>query len=92
MINKDGFVKMMAAEAGQSQRECKENLELVIDMIQKAVIEDGGVDFYGFMKIEKVHKEATTARSPKDGSVINVPAKNVPKAKFSKRFKAAINE
>lgn len=91
MIKKDDFVKMMAAETGKSQRECKENLELVIDMIQKAVIEDGGVDFYGFMKIEKVHKEAGTARSPQTGETIAIPEKDVPKAKFSSRFKKAVN-
>ena len=91
MIKKDDFVKMMAAETGKSQRECKENLELVIDMIQKAVIEDGGVDFYGFMKIEKVHKEAGTARSPQTGETIVVPEKDVPKVKFSTRFKKAVN-
>ena len=53
--------------------------------------EDGGVDFYGFMKIEKVHKEAGTARSPQTGETIAIPAKDVPKAKFSSRFKKAVN-
>lgn len=91
MLNKDGFVKMMATETGKSQRECKENLELVIDMIQKAVIEDGGVDFYGFMKIEKVHQPEKERRNIQTGEMMMCAAKDVPKAKFSSRFKKAVN-
>ena len=47
----------------------------------------GKVDFYGFVKFTKVHKEAGTARSPKTGETVEVPAKDVPKAKFSSAFK-----
>ena len=61
-----------------------------IAAVQKAVIEEGGVDFYGFMKIEKVLKPASKAKNPATGEEIDVPEKFVPKAKFSSRFKDAV--
>ena len=39
-----------------------------------------------------VYKEATTARNPQTGESIAVPAKYIPKAKFSSTFKREINE
>lgn len=91
MITKNDLITKYAETYEISKKQAKQNIEEVIDMIQKAVIEDGGVDFYGFMKIEKVHKEAGTARSPQTGETIAVPEKDVPKAKFSSRFKKAVN-
>lgn len=91
MITKNDLITKYAETYEISKKQAKQNIEEVIDMIQKAVIEDDGVDFYGFMKIEKVHKEAGTARSPQTGETIAVPEKDVPKAKFSSRFKKAVN-
>ena len=53
---------------------------------------EGVVDITGFVKLEKVYKEATTARNPQTGESIAVPAKYIPKAKFSSTFKREINE
>ncbi len=36
---------------------------------------EGVVDITGFVKLEKVYKEATTARNPQTGESIAVPAK-----------------
>lgn len=90
MINKETFTRNLAAETGRTIKECKEFTEDFIAAVQKAVIEEGGVDFYGFMKIEKVLKPAGKARNPKDGSIVEFKEKYVPKAKFSSRFKDAV--
>lgn len=91
MINKKALVEKYAKEYEITKKQAEQNIEEVCTMIQKAVVEDGGIDLYGFMKIEKVHKEESTARSPKTGETVKVPAKDVPKAKFSSRFKKAVN-
>ena len=91
MINKETFIAKYAEMHDVPKSQAKIIVNNMIDTMQSAVIEDGGVDFYGFMKIEKVHKEAGTARSPQTGETIAIPEKDVPKAKFSTRFKKAVN-
>ena len=91
MLNKNELIDKYASAYDIHKTEAKKNIDEVIDMIQRAVIEDGGVDFYGFMKIEKAHKDESTARNPLSGEKVVVAAKDVPKAKFSSRFKKAVN-
>ena len=80
------------AEAREiSKKEAAEILDTVIDIIKTGVKEDGEVDLFGFVKISKIHKDATTARSPRTGETIDVPEKDVPKAKFSSAFKNELN-
>ena len=80
------------AEAREiSKKEATEILDTVIDIIKTGVKEDGEVDLFGFVKISKIHKDATTARSPRTGEMIDVPEKDVPKAKFSSAFKNELN-
>ena len=74
-----------------SKKEATEILDTVIDIIKTGVKEDGEVDLFGFVKISKIHKDATTARSPRPGEMIDVQEKDVPKAKFSSAFKNELN-
>ena len=64
----------------------------VIDIIKDGILTEGVVDITGFVKLEKVYKEATTARNPQTGESIAVPSKYIPKAKFSSTFKREVNE
>ena len=91
MLNKDMFIRKMAEETGRTLTETKAIVSDMIDMIQKAVVEDGGVDFYGFMKIEKVHQPEKERRNLQTGEMFMAKAKDIPKAKFSSRFKKAVN-
>ena len=80
------------AEAREiSKKEATEILDTVIDIIKTGVKEDGEEDMFGFVKISKIHKDATTTRSPRTGEMIDVPEKDVPKAKFSSAFKNELN-
>lgn len=90
MMNKEQMVVMYAKTYEISKKQAKQNIEEVIAMIQKAVIEEGGVDFYGFMKIEKVTQPARERVNPATGDKIMCEEKFVPKAKFSSRFKDAV--
>lgn len=90
MINKDMFIRKLSANTGKSLRECKEITEAFIKTMQDAVIEDGGFDFYGFMKVEKAVQPARERINPTNGEKFISPEKFVPKAKFSSRFKEAV--
>ena len=90
MINKELFIRKLSANTDKSLRECKEITEAFIKTMQDAVIEDGGVDFYGFMRIEKAVQPARERINPTTREKFVSPEKFVPKAKFSSRFKEAV--
>lgn len=90
-MKKIDVVNKLAASMGISKKDASEFVDAFIEVVKLGVKEENEVDFYGFVKFTKTHKEATTARSPKTGEMVNVPAKYVPKAKFSKSFKDFLN-
>ena len=91
-MKKVDVIAKLAEQRGMTKKEAGEIVEAVLDIIKTGIKEDGEVDFYGFCKFQKVHKEAGTARSPLTGDTIDVPAKDVPKCKFSSAFKKYLNE
>nr|DAZ43083.1 MAG TPA: DNA binding protein [Caudoviricetes sp.] len=86
-MKKVDVIAKLAEQRKMTKKEAGEIVEAVLDIIKTGIKEDGEVDFYGFCKFQKVHKDATTARSPQTGETVNVPEKDVPKCKFSSAFK-----
>lgn len=73
----------------------KDALKCVDDLfgdIANAINEGKEVDIFGFGKFQAVDKVATTARNPRTGEAIDVPAKKVVKFKPSKTFKDSLNK
>lgn len=91
-MKKNDVVNNLAACQNISKKEAGEIVDVILEIIKTGIKEDGEVDFPRFVKLTKNYKDATTARSPKTGETVNVPAKEVPKAKFSKAFKDFLNE
>lgn len=89
-MKKADIAEKLAAERNISKKEATEIIDSVIDIIKTGIKEDGKVDIFGFAKFTKVFKDARTARVPKTGETVNVPAKNIPRAKFSSLFKKEI--
>lgn len=86
-MKKIDIIDKLATVRDISKKEATEIVDTVLDIVKTGIKEDGEVDFYGFCKFTKVHKEATTARNVKTGEPVAVPAKDVPKCKFSSAFK-----
>lgn len=91
MLKKNDLVDRYAQDMEVSKKDATLAVEKVIDLIKTAVVEDGGVDIYGFVKLEKIHKDACEKRNPRTGEMGHVDAKFVPKAKFSSDFKREVN-
>lgn len=91
-MKKIDVVNKLATSMNITKKEAIEFIDTFINIVKLGIKEDGEIDFHGFAKFTKTHKEATTTRSPKTGETVNVPAKDVPKAKFSKSFKDFLNE
>lgn len=91
-MKKVDVINRLAEVRGTTKKEATEIVDAVLDIVKDGIKEDGEVDFYGFCKFQKVHKEAGTARSPLTGETVDVAAKDVPKCKFSSGFKKFLNE
>lgn len=91
MLKKNDLVERYAQDMEVSKKDATLAVEKVIDLIKTGVVEDGGVDIYGFVKLEKIHKDACEKRNPRTGEMGHVDAKFVPKAKFSSAFKREVN-
>lgn len=92
MLTKEQFVTKYSEIYGATKKEAKKNLEEVLYVMQRAIIEDGGFNFVGVMKAEKIYKEARESRNPQTGEQVMVPAKYKVKAKFSEKFVAMMNK
>ena len=86
-MKKVDVVEKLAQVRGISKKESGEIVDTFLDIVKTGIKEDGEVDFYGFVKLYKFHKEAGMAKNPKTGEAVEVPAKDIPKAKFSSAFK-----
>lgn len=68
-----------------------EDVKALFDTIVSTVASGEEVSIHGFGSFLAIDKEARTARNPKTGEAVNVPAHKAPKFKVSSAFKAAVN-
>lgn len=90
-MKKIDFIKEFAEKAGLTQKDTREVLKVLQDVCYSHLKDEDGVQIFDGLKLTAVHKDAKTARNPKTGETINVPAKWSPRAKFGKAAKEAAN-
>lgn len=91
MLKKNDLIERYAQDMEVSKKDATIAVEKVINLIKTGVVEDGGVDIYGFVKLERIYKKACEKRNPRTGEMGHVDAKFVPKVKFSSAFKREVN-
>lgn len=82
-MNKTELVKEIAAKADLSQAAAKEALDATLDAIQGALKGGDSVQLLGFGTFSVTERNERTAKNPRTGEVIKVPAKKVAKFKAS---------
>lgn len=90
-MNRSDYVKAIATKTGYTQKDVKAVIDAAQEIAYDAMASEDEVTIFDGVKLIGVHKDATTARNPMDGSTVNVPAKTVPKAKWGKAAKDAVN-
>lgn len=90
-MKKADFVKKVSEKLGTTQKDTRMYVDCFLETILDCLIEDDEVDFYGHMKFTRQFKDATTARNVQTGEPVVVPAKYVPKCKFSTYAKEKVN-
>jgi len=89
-MNKADLIDFVAENADTTKKNAKQIIESVLEGITTGLVTDAKVGLVGFGTFTAVKKAARTARNPKTGETIDVPAKVVPKFKASAILKEAV--
>ena len=89
-MNKQDLINYVSADTGLSKADAKRAVEAVFDNIKAALSKADTAQFIGFGTFKVEHREARTARNPKTGAEVAVPAKNVVKFKAGKELADAV--
>ncbi|MBR2841062.1 MAG: HU family DNA-binding protein [Bacilli bacterium] len=90
-MTKQNLVNYIAEEAGLTKADATRALDATLNGIVKGLKEEGKVSLTGFCTFTKQHKEARTARNPRTGEDVRVPARNVVTIKAGSKLKDAMN-
>lgn len=89
-MTKNELVEFIAEKAELSKAAANRAVDAFMEGLTKGLNEDGKVALVGFLTFEKVKKEAHTARNPRTGETIKVPAKNVVTVKVGSKLKESV--
>ena len=89
-MNKGELIDMVAEDVGCTKRDAKTVVECVFDSIAKAMEKGEPVRLVGFGTFGIRKRAARTARNPRTGENISVPAMNVPFFKAGKDLKGKV--
>ncbi len=90
-MNKTDLVAAVAEDAQIDKNKAAAAIESVIKQIQSALLEGQEVRLPGFGNFKVADRKATTARNPRTGETVDVPASKVAKFAPAKGLKEALN-
>ncbi|MEJ2118061.1 MAG: HU family DNA-binding protein [Alphaproteobacteria bacterium] len=91
-MNKTDLVAAVAEETQITKDKAAVAVEAVIKHIQEALVEGDEVRLPGFGNFKVADRKATTARNPRTGETVDVPASRVAKFSPAKGLKEALND
>ncbi|CAH1670471.1 MULTISPECIES: HU family DNA-binding protein [Chelatococcus] len=90
-MNKGDLVSAVAEKANLTKVQATEALDAAIDAITAALKAGDEVKLVGFGTFAVADRAAGTARNPRTGETIKVPASKTPKFKAGAGLKEAVN-
>ncbi len=90
-MSKTNLVDFMAEETGLTKADASHALEAMMKGITKGLKEEGKVTLTGFCTFTTKDKPATTARNPRTGETVPVPARTAVTIKAGSKLKDALN-
>lgn len=90
-MTKQNLVNYIAEETGLTKADATRALDATLNGIVKGLKDEGKVSLTGFCTFTKQHKAARTARNPRTGESVPVPARNVVTIKAGSKLKDAMN-
>lgn len=89
-MNKAAIVEALQATLGGTKVQAEHAMETVIDSIIKGLKAEGEVSIAGLGIFSVNTRAARTARNPRTGESLTVPAMKVPKFRAAKALKDAV--
>ena len=89
-MNKAELVAYIAEKVGTTKAEAERMLEAFMDAVTETLKKDDVLALTGFGSFSISHRKARTARNPRTGEVVEVPATKAPKFKAGKKLKDAV--
>lgn len=90
-MNKQELIQAVADKSGLTQKDVKTALDATLAVVSDTLAQGDEVVLVGFGTFSVREQKARTARNPKTGEKIQVPAKKVPTFKAGKGLKEAVN-
>jgi DNA-binding protein HU-beta len=90
-MSKSDLVNFIAEEAGLTKADADKALKAMESGVVKGLKEDGKVTLTGFVTFTAKDKPASTARNPRTGETVPVPARTAVVIKAGSKLKEALN-
>ncbi|MEK7133409.1 MAG: HU family DNA-binding protein [Patescibacteria group bacterium] len=89
-MNKASLAEAVHNKIGGTKKAADEVVDMIFDSIVKTLKNGDEVSIAGFGIFIAKERKARTARNPRTGETVNVPAMKVPKFRASKNLKEAV--
>ncbi len=89
-MNKAALIDAIYEKIGGTKAAAEQAVDVVIDSITKTLTQDNEVSISGLGIFSSKKRAARTARNPRTGESIQVPAMRVPKFRPAKALKDAV--
>lgn len=89
-MKKQDLAQMVNDMIGGTKTQSDAVIKAIFDAMAGEMAKGGVVDIAGFGKFEGAMRNARTARNPRTGEMVQVPAKRVPKFKAGKALKDTV--
>lgn len=86
-MKKADLAQMVQDELQGTKAQAERVVDMIFEAIGKTMAKGNSVDIAGFGKFEGRMQSARTARNPRTGETVQVPAKRAPKFKAGKALK-----
>ena len=90
-MNKNELISAVAEQCDMSKQQAGDAVDAVLNTVTGSLAKGEEVRILGFGNFVVADRKATTARNPRTGETINVPASKSPKFKAGKALKDAVN-
>jgi integration host factor subunit beta len=90
-MTKAELVELIAAETGVSKKDTAVIVNMILENISRALESSDKVELRGFGSFKVKSRRSRTARNPRSGDSVMVPAKLVPYFKASNELKDRLN-
>ncbi|TSC67408.1 MAG: DNA-binding protein HU-beta [Parcubacteria group bacterium Gr01-1014_72] len=89
-MNKQGLVEIMHAKIGGTKVQAEQAMDAVLEGVVMSLKNGDEVSIAGLGIFSVKNRAARTARNPRTGAMVQVPAMKVPKFRAAKALKDAV--